>query len=649
MTCSISSGLWTGSSTCNNRSSNDILATPVGLAIDSGNILCSEELQGADPPGARNQPCDGAHRKPPRAQGIRSSTSRQVIAAHEHRRGTPTQGGVPGVEEASAPPTSSRRRPPTAVLVPGHPGRNCPTLMTTSTSSVQSPRGDSTEQSLCTAVPAHGDANRSDGPITRNGILLGRDARRMNPSLIGERRARRLSSAEPHPSRREGCDANFTTIRPLTARSPSPSMSWIPTLRQQRRSGAVHFSHTFAAASVSGERIAMEVLRLEQRRSAAMTRRIRRLLIGVCAALLCYPAAAQRLLALDLPPTTDLQAEFRPDCSSVPTVERNPRFLRSATTNGTFHLYLDPSTIGLDQYGKSFNYTFYVNAGTTWFKCETAVNTRGAFVDRFERVHFVITHDNVADDGAIDLPMHNIAKGDFLDITTASSPVRVNLSRAPSVDLQLHNLLPDTSLVVSTTLQTRAANADNWTGLGTTKVAGDTIRIRPGETTTMHVPLQPLKWPALLATLASVKPDGLHDKLGFELAYASDLGGANRTRTFEVGVRFVPSIINLLLALIAGSLLGTLTTQFLPNMWAGWRAARFRAGKALLFSIIAELFAMLMVALGSKFVIIQFDLDPWQFLPTLFIGLIVSGGKDILKYLELSRSAPQQMPPSITP
>ncbi|MCU1348336.1 MAG: hypothetical protein JWO56_1366, partial [Acidobacteria bacterium] len=49
----------------------------------------------------------------------------------------------------------------------------------------------------------------------------------------------------------------------------------------------------------------------------------------------------------------------------------------------------------------------------------------------------------------------------------------------------------------------------------------------------------------------------------------------------------------------------------------------------------AELFAMFLVGHGSKFVILHFDLDPWQFLPAFFIGFAISGGKEVLSYIGL--------------
>jgi hypothetical protein len=139
----------------------------------------------------------------------------------------------------------------------------------------------------------------------------------------------------------------------------------------------------------------------------------------------------------------------------------------------------------------------------------------------------------------------------------------------------------------------------------------------------------------LLATLGSVKPDAVHETITAVISYRSDLGGVQRTKPVNILVRFVPSLISLIVALFSGSLLGTLAAQFLPGTWKGFYPMGQKAARGIVFSVVAELFAMLLVALGSKFVILQFDLDPWQFLPVFFIGFAISGGREVLIYMGL--------------
>ncbi len=135
-----------------------------------------------------------------------------------------------------------------------------------------------------------------------------------------------------------------------------------------------------------------------------------------------------------------------------------------------------------------------------------------------------------------------------------------------------------------------------------------------------------------------MKPDAVHETVTALISYSSDYGGVQRTKPVNIAVRFTPSLISLIVALFGGSLLGTLAAQFLPGTWKGLRTVAHMAARGIIFSLVAELFAMLLVALGSKFVILQFDLDPWQFLPVFFIGFAISGGKEVLSYIGLVKA-----------
>src|SRR5207237_7964699 len=83
-----------------------------------------------------------------------------------------------------------------------------------------------------------------------------------------------------------------------------------------------------------------------------------------------------------------------------------------------------------------------------WYTCGTQVYTQGAFLDRSETVHFTIQVGKTTDDGAMDVPLHSIALRDFIEITSMTTPAKVDLSQSPGIELSLHNLLPDQDLIV---------------------------------------------------------------------------------------------------------------------------------------------------------------------------------------------------------
>lgn len=370
----------------------------------------------------------------------------------------------------------------------------------------------------------------------------------------------------------------------------------------------------------------------------------RLLALTACLFLLARGAAAvERVLVFDDVKKTDLQANFQSDCVATQPPANFKHLQRVPTKTNAFFLYFDPSLIEPAKFGKYFDYTFYVAVNganpAVWYSCGAQVYTQGAFLDRSETAHFTVKVGNVTDDGALDVPLHSIASLHFIEITSVTKPAKVDLSQSTGIELSLHNLLPDQDLLVDTTIQVTASHPDYWVTMANVKLddAGskDVIRIRPGDTSLVRLHLQPQKLPTLLATLGSVKPDAVHETVTAVISYQSDLGGVGRTKPVNIAVRFVPSLLSLIVGLFAGSLLGTVAAQFLPGTWKGFYAMGQRAARGLVFSIVAELFAMLLVALGSKFVILQFELDPWQFLPVFFIGFGISGGKEVLSYIGL--------------
>lgn len=354
--------------------------------------------------------------------------------------------------------------------------------------------------------------------------------------------------------------------------------------------------------------------------------------------------AADRVLVFDDVKKTDLQANFQSDCVATQPPANFPTLQRVPTKTNAFFVYFDPSLIKPARFGYFFDYTFHVAvAGANppvWYTCGTQVYTQGAFLDRSETAHFIVHIGSTKDDGALDVPLHSIANRDFIEITTVTKPAKVDLSQSTGIQLSLHNLLPDQDLLVDTAVQATASHPGYWVSTANVRLedallSKDVIRIHSGDTSLVRLQLEPRKLPTLLATLGSVKPDAVHENVTAVLSYRSNYGGVLRTKPVNIVVRFVPSLISLIVGLFAGSLLGTLAAQFLPGTWKGFNAMVHMAARGIVFSFVAELFAMLLVALGSKFVILQFDLDPWQFLPVLFIGFAVSGGKEVLRYIGL--------------
>jgi len=354
--------------------------------------------------------------------------------------------------------------------------------------------------------------------------------------------------------------------------------------------------------------------------------------------------AQDKLLEIDEIKTADVTASFDIQCSASQSPDAVGQMRRVTTKGRKFALHFDPRTIVLGKFGQFFLYTFFLEdlqAGQKrWYQCTAQVSSRGAFLDRNIVVLFRVSHGANVDEGELELPVHSIAKQDFIGVVTRDIPAKANLSSPSGLEVTVHNLLSEMDVVVDGKVQVSSDHPNYWKAVGLCDLGdGKQFRVRAGETRVIQLQIEPKKLPALLSTLTSVKPDGQHERLNVEVSYASDFGGPNRILLVPIQVRFVPSLASLVVALFAGSFLGTIAGQLLPNAWQGTKTVLKTAAKALVFSLVAELFAMLLVALGSRFVIIQFDLDPWQFLPVFFIGFVVSGGKEVLKYLGFTKQS----------
>ncbi|MEA2328426.1 MAG: hypothetical protein QOE68_3385, partial [Thermoanaerobaculia bacterium] len=288
-------------------------------------------------------------------------------------------------------------------------------------------------------------------------------------------------------------------------------------------------------------------------------------------------AAVERVLVFDDVKKTDLQASFQSDCVATQPPSNFQKLQRVPTKAHAFFLYFDQSLIEPARFGKFFDYTFYVAvAGANppvWYTCGTQVYTQGAFLDRSETVHFTANVGGAIDDGALDVPLHSIASRDFIEITSVTTPARVDLSQSTGIELALHSLLSDQDLLVDPSVQATASHPGYWVSTANVKLeyalSKDVIRIHPGDTSIVRLQLEPKKLPTLLATLGSVKPDAVHENVTAVLSYKSDLGGVQRTKPVNIAVRFAPSLISLIVALLTGSLMGTLAAQFLPGTWKG--------------------------------------------------------------------------------
>lgn len=376
------------------------------------------------------------------------------------------------------------------------------------------------------------------------------------------------------------------------------------------------------------------------------TYQLKPLALGTCIFLACSGLArAQSELTLQFDPVNNqgVDVTFEP-AIGVATDKPSDADLKEMTDTLTlrhkYRIYADLRDIAPGKFSTFFLYDIYAldTAAQRWSKFEVKAIPR-PFVDTRQTVHFTLTRIQASDEGSIDLPLHSFG-GQLLSASPQGFPLKVSVSSGGALELRVQNPSPTLAVTVSKQAQLRISSSKLWDSK-TSDIelnGGKDLSLGPGATSSVTFSVVPNKMHALLATLTSLKPEQAHDHLWLQITYAAEQGGVVKsTGELDIPVRFEPSLLNLFAALVIGSLLGTFASQFLPGVWQGWRTLLQQAGRALLLSVVAEIIALLLVGLGSRFVIFTFDLDPWQFLPVLVIGLLVSGGKKLLDVIGIGK------------
>jgi hypothetical protein len=200
-------------------------------------------------------------------------------------------------------------------------------------------------------------------------------------------------------------------------------------------------------------------------------------------------------------------------------------------------------------------------------------------------------------------------------------PEHVSLGGTTRIRLAVKNLTKRMMVVVPSDIVVRSDPADLWRAATASMREPAPLTLAPDATETLNLELQPETWRAIEASFVPIETDKPHASLEVEVPYTNPLFG-NRTGSAQASVplRFRPSILTLLGALVLGTLLGSLVPLL------GAKRARLlmwsrATGTAIVVAIILELVGIFLVANNSKFVLFSFNLDPWQTLPVLLLGI----------------------------
>lgn len=258
----------------------------------------------------------------------------------------------------------------------------------------------------------------------------------------------------------------------------------------------------------------------------------------------------------------------------------------------------------------------------------------GSFLDRYADVRMEVRYgpaDDAVASAQISLPVASapgLEPTPLLGVGPITVPVEVSLGGSTPIELAVKNNVSGMSVLLTADIDVRPARVKLWKNLRANPPGGRVpFTLAPGAVQTLKIDAEPNLWQALQASFDPTKSDKLHTELKFEVRYTNPtFKGRDLAVPVVVPILFKPSAIALFFALLSGVLLGSLVRLLASwrgpiGAWSRWSRWSRATLTALVVGIILQVVGALMVYNNSKFVVFSFNLDPFQTLPVLALGI----------------------------
>lgn len=248
----------------------------------------------------------------------------------------------------------------------------------------------------------------------------------------------------------------------------------------------------------------------------------------------------------------------------------------------------------------------------------------GSFEDQRVVRRLSITRGDESDGDDIALPVASapgLEPKALVTVTTRQSINFVSLGGQSEVQLILRNPSGHMVVQVPSEIEVSPDTAALWGKPPVIDGPRYPLRLNPGASAIIRIKLEPNSREAIAASFRPTSNDKPHTALHVKVGYANPLFQSREgVSELTVPIRFRPGIWTLASFLALGVSLGSLVL-FLSRKVVSIKRLPRAAFTALAVAIILELVGMFMVAYDSKFVVFTFDLDPWQTLPVLLLGI----------------------------
>jgi hypothetical protein len=251
----------------------------------------------------------------------------------------------------------------------------------------------------------------------------------------------------------------------------------------------------------------------------------------------------------------------------------------------------------------------------------------GSFDDQRVLVRLTIadaTPPKTTDFDDVSLPVASapgLEPGPLVSVQAREQMASVSLGGVSEIQLIIRNPSKHTAVQVPFEIVVIPDKTVLWTGESIIESRSYPLVLAPNTSEVIRLKVQPNTWQAIQTSIVPTSSEKPHTALHLKVPYTNtQFQQRDGIMELDVPIRFRPSIISLAIALVLGVALGSLVQ--LVSRKAGSLGCWYRAtGTAVVAAVVLELVAIFMVANNSKFVVFNFEIDPWQTLTVVLLGV----------------------------
>jgi hypothetical protein len=272
---------------------------------------------------------------------------------------------------------------------------------------------------------------------------------------------------------------------------------------------------------------------------------------------------------------------------------------------------------------RTYEFYFQRSTGgpTTRFKVKAVPS--GRLQDQWQQISFDIESGSVRDTGSISLPL--AGSDSFQAVENASEPRQeVHLRGTSTIILKLKNGLPNSDIILEPPQELIDYDERLWYSPPKLKrIDSAQIRVPGGRTTALHYEVRPRPMEAVARSFFKVRPTDEHASLQLAVPYRNaHINDRSGQLEASIALRFKPILLLLGAGLLGGWALGSIARLLQSKQRRDRQAWTRSSATGLAVALIVEVVALFMVAMQSRFVFFDFELNPWETFPTVIIGLV---------------------------